>query len=79
MRMPLPQFSATLPSAFHTVMRGEPSSQDTSRTPSAPTPKWGSQMARAAAALMGPGSASRSTTTWWLPVPCHFSKRTRTD
>ena len=61
MRMPLPQFSAWLPSGFQTVIRGTPPSSVTSRIPSAPTPKLRSQMRRARAAVRASGQPAVST------------------
>ena len=62
-RMPLPQFSAMLPSGFHTRISGTGPSMRTSRIPSAPTPKLRSQTSRARAAVMGNGHAADSVTT----------------
>ncbi len=64
MRMPLPQFSAWLPSAFQTVMRGPSASKLTSSTPSAPTPNCALQSSMARSGLIGASSSACSTTMW---------------
>ena len=63
MRMPLPQFSALLPSGFHTTISGPSSCMRTSRMPSDPMPKLGSHTAWARAGVMGTGQSDDSVTT----------------
>ena len=61
--MPLPQFSAMLPSGFHTRISGRDPEVTTSRMPSAPTPKFGSHTCTARSGVMAKGQWADSVTT----------------